>query len=401
MVSQTVSESRLELSSLPKKLDGYRRRIAYEWSQWRGRCDAKKRKVAFEHWLQQLKTSPPDVLLGANFASFGGVRGHIQAVRKYSKFNIQLAPPEPLLQIVGTHGFTHEFREEFLKFPATDIKVAHSHVYPWFIEWCEHHQQRGLRWIHTYHLNYYPEHGTGGELEPWQEQINDAMLNQARFADLCLSVSKWQVEELREQYGIEARYVPNGVDVTFCDQGRADRFRRKHRLGKFILYVGRNDPVKNPEDFVHLARRLPEVLFVMIGGGLSAESLATIDEPTIPKNLKIIGGVNPLEVQDALAACSVLVVTSKREGLPTLVLEGMAQSRPIVVPDEAGCVEAVGNGEAGYIYSAGNIDDLLKKTQQAMKDDDIGERARNRVLAEYDWKVVSGWLDKIYRSESH
>ena len=384
------------MSSLPRRLDGYRRRLSYEWSQWRSRCKARKREDAFDHWLQQLKESPPDVLLGANFASFGGVRGHIQAIQRHSKCNVQCAPPEPLLQILGTHGFTHEFREEFLKFPATDIKVAHSHVYPWFIEWCQEHQKRGLRWIHTYHLNYYPEHGTGGELEPWQQQINDAMLEQARFADICLSVSKWQVNELREQHGIDARYLPNGVDVAFCDQGRADRFRKKHRLGTFILYVGRNDPVKNPDDFVQLARRLPEVVFVMIGGGLSAESLATTDEPTIPKNLKIIGGVNPLEVQDALAACSLLVVTSKREGLPTLVLEGMAHGKPLVVPDEPGCMEAVGHGQCGEIYHLGDLCDLRKKVLLALQTTDRNHDARQRILEEYDWRIVASLLDQIY-----
>lgn len=383
-----------------RKIEGYRRRLVYEWSQWRGRIEFKKREDAFQRWLNQLTTSPPEVLLGANFAAFGGVRGHVQAIQRHSKFHLELAPPEDVLRVVETYGFTNTFRQQFLDFPATGIKVGHSHVYPWFIEWCQHHQQRGLRWIHTYHLNYYPEHGSGGELEPWQQQINDAMLNQARFADVRLSVSKWQVEELRDQHGIEAQYLPNGVDVALCDQGRAHRFRKKHRLDQFVLYVGRNDPVKNPQEFVELARRVPKMAFVMIGGGLSSKTLGASNGPKLPDNLKIIGGVKPLEVQDALAASSVLVVTSKREGLPTLVLEGMAHGIRIVVPDERGCLEAIDDGQFGEIYQLGDVDDLVKKVIKSTECDHETRNSRDRVLQEYDWRVVREKLDKIYHDQA-
>ena len=47
----------------------------------------------------------------------------------------------------------------------------------------------------------------------------------------------------------------------------------------------------------------------------------------VPPNLHLYGSASRREVQDALAACSVLVVTSKREGLPTLVLEAMVDRK--------------------------------------------------------------------------
>ena len=383
-----------------RRIEGYRRRFVHEWSQWQARRECGRRRLAFQQWLAHLRSSPPQVMVGANFAEYGGVRGHLQAIKRYSKHDVQLAPPENLLHRIGTHSFTNEFREDFLDFPAKGVRVAHSHVFPWFIEWCQHHQKNGLRWIHTYHLNYYPEHGKNGEVEPWQQQINDAMLNQARFADECLSVSKWQVVELREQHGIEARYLPNGVDVAFCDQGREDRFRNKHQLQRFVLFVGRNDPVKNPMEFVKLARRIPEEVFVMIGGDLSVETLATVGEPTLPANLRILGGLNPMDVQDAIAASSLVVVTSKREGLPTLVLEAMTHETPLVVPDEAGCMEAIDCGRFGDIYHLGNIDDLERKVRSTIR---LGRRdcgARRRVLEEYDWRMVMQKLDGIYAGKS-
>lgn len=380
------------------KADGYRRRLIHEWTQWRARTKERRRHKAFQQWLCQLRSAPPEVLIGANFAAFGGVRGHIQAIHRYSTCDVQVIPSERMLQEVGAYHLANIFRDEFLAFPATGVKVAHSHVFPWFIDWCHEHQKRGIKWIHTYHLNYYPEHGDGTNPEPWQLEINEALLKQARDADVCLSVSKWQVKELEELHGIQSRYLPNGVDVLLCDRGRADRFRQLHQLEKFVLYVGRNDPVKNPREFVELARRIQGEVFVMIGGDLSVQSLTRPNEPVLPANLRILGGVSQMGVQDAIAASSAVIVTSKREGLPTLVLEAMTRETPLVVPDEAGCMEAIEHGRYGEIYHLGDVDDLERKVLLTLQQGRRDRAARIRVLAEYDWRVVAAKLDQIYRS---
>jgi glycosyltransferase involved in cell wall biosynthesis len=266
------------------------------------------------------------------------------------------------------------------------------------IRWCRRQQERGLRWVHTYHNMYFPEFARG-ELEPWQREVNEALIHEARHADVRLSVSRWQQTYLRDTHGIETHYLPNGVDVEACDRGDAGRFRRRHGLsGPFILFVGRNDPVKNPADFVRLATALGGHNFVMLGEGLAAEVLRNDWAVDVPPNLRVLGAADHAGVQDALAACAALVVTSKREGLPTVVLEAMAHRKPIVVPREAGCVETVGGGEFGRIYQPGDLGDLVRQTQAALAESDRRDAARERVLAEYDWRVVAGKLDAIYQT---
>ena len=49
------------------------------------------------------------------------------------------------------------------------------------------------------------------------------------------------------------------------------------------------------------------------------------------------------------------------------------------------------------IYENGNIDDLAQKTLKALTDSELGNCARKRVLAEYDWRVIAPKLDAIYR----
>jgi len=132
----------------------------------------------------------------------------------------------------------------------------------------------------------------------------------------------------------------------------------------------------------------------------SLANLTSAPLPPIPENLRVDGQGVHARVLDAVAACSVLVVTSKTEGMPTLVLEGMALRRPVVVPYVHGCAEAVGDERHGFIYRHDDLDDLVEKTLAALADRQRGQRARERVLAEYDWRVVAPKLDAIYRGEA-
>jgi glycosyltransferase involved in cell wall biosynthesis len=374
--------------SVLNKLDGYRRRLAHECQMWYRRRSGSKYAQKYDKWIAGLRNHPPDVLIGTNFSS-GGVRQHILAIKQYSSLRLELVPPNELLE--DFDGNLSQLLSEFVP----DVRAVHSHVLPWFIEWCGKRQKSGVRWSHTYHLNYFPEHAKG-ELLPWQKEINDALLNVARHADVRISVARWQREYLLKTHGIETLYIPNGVDVALCDKADAKRFRQKVGDGPFVLYVGRNDPVKNPADFVRLAQQLPRQSFVMMGHDLSREILRDEWELEAPGNLNLPGPASHTEVQDAIAACSALVVTSKREGLPTLVLEAMAQLKPVVVPNEAGCTEAIGDGEFGFIYRQGDIDDLAEKTLAALADTKRCAGARKRVLSEYDWRVVAPKLDALY-----
>ena len=366
------------------------------WKSWLLRQQVRKRRRTFKSWIKSLNADSPDVLVGANFVDFGGTRHHMHSLKRYSQLNISLVPSNKLLTVIDPGYFKVEFRKSFLQYEPEAVKAVHSHIFPWFIEWCHHqHKKLGTRWIHTHHNWYYPEFAVG-ELEPWQKEFNEGFLFALQNADVCLCVSRVEKDFLKNKFAIETEYLPNGVDVQICDSANPDRYRNKLGLDNFVLYVGRDDPVKNPKDFVRLAAALPNLQFVMIGHGLSTGILEDKWGMISPSNLIVKGAASHIEVQDAMAACSALVVTSKREGLPTLVLEAMTHGKPIVVPNEDGCMEAIDNGEYGFIYEQGDISDLAEKTENALADTKRCNRSRQRVLEEYDWRVIMQKLDRIY-----
>ena len=235
-------------------------------------------------------------------------------------------------------------------------------------------------------------------MKKWQDNFNKAQENEACHADLKLSVAKWQQKFLKENNNIDTHYLPNGVDVGLCDKGDSDIAFKKLGFKDYILNVSRHDPVKNPKEFVLLAQIMPEYNFVIIGNGLTKELFKEQYKIVAPKNLSILGKMSQLEIQHFISASSVLVSTDKREGLPTLILEGMAQSKAIVVSNEPGSMEAIDDGKYGYFYELGNIQDLKNQTLLALEDTIKPEKARQRVLVEYDWRVVIKKLDRLYNA---
>ncbi len=357
----------------------------------------RRQNRVFQTWIRALREEPPDVLLGGNLGDYGGVKHHLHAVRKYSALRVEFAPSDMLLKSVSPHDLVSTFREQFLAFEPRGIAAAHSHVYPWFIEWCGRHKGKGMRWIHTYHAPYTAEYAKG-DLEPWQREFNRVWIHDARHADVRISVSLWQQRLLAERDGIETIYIPNGVDVPLCDRASAARFRQTYGDAPFVLYVGRDDPVKNPADFVRLARLIPSLRFVMIGRGLSPDTLQASWDVSVSANLLVIGEKTHADTLDAIAASEALVVTSRKEGLPTLVLEALALARPVVVPDETGCLEASGNGAFGWVFEAGDIESLVETTRRALSTKVDGQPGRNHILAQYDWRVIAPKLDALYSS---
>ena len=351
-------------------------------------------KKSISKWLFKINKDFPKVLIGANVLKPNGVDFHIHAIHKLSQKNIWLIPSDTILKKISSNDF---FKNCIDKIKPNCSSILHSHVYPNYIIWCQTQKllNPNIKWIHTYHLHYHNAHGNG-ELLDWQKEFNRVFIEDASKADVKISVSKWEQKLYKEKFNIDTLYIPNGVDVVKCEKANADVFYKNYGLKNFILNVSRHDPVKNPKEFVLLAQSMPKYNFVIIGNGLTKDLFKEHYCISTPKNLSILGKISQLEVQHAIAASSCLVSTSKKEGLPTLVLEGMAQSKPVVVSNEPGSMEAIDHGKYGYFYELGNIQDLKNQTLLAIKDTIKPKKARQRVLEEYDWRIVIKKLDRLY-----
>ncbi len=78
-----------------------------------------------------------------------------------------------------------------------------------------------------------------------------------------------------------------------------------------------------------------------------------------------------------------VVLPSYREGMPRVILEGMAMGKPCITTDAPGCKDAIADGETGFLCKTGNAVSLKESIQTFLSLDNvykskIGENARKR-----------------------
>lgn len=335
------------------------------------------------------------IAIGPVFDEFGGVSQHIFGIKKYSYHNITEVPSKFMRKVLNNdYHRIWLYRKILNKIRLNSYDVMHSHVDPWFIKLCMDSKTNICKWIHTLHTLYFEEDYPHG-LQTWQKEVNRVLIDIASKADIKISISKWLHDHLSETYSMQTEIIPNGFDLNLCEKANPDRFKKKYDLKDFILFVGSHSQLKNPRLFVDLSKRMPEAKFVMIGRNLD-ESHLNEYKISIPKNLFLIGEMRHEDALDAISACDAFVMTSKREGIPTVLLEAMGMGKVVVVPEHTGCKEIVGSNDYGFLYETGSLDSLVEQTEQALVSEHIGRKAHRMVAQKYDWKVLIKKIDAIY-----
>jgi glycosyltransferase involved in cell wall biosynthesis len=102
------------------------------------------------------------------------------------------------------------------------------------------------------------------------------------------------------------------------------------------------------------------------------------------------------DVRPAIAASSVYVLPSYREGTPRSVLEAMAMGRAIVTSDAPGCRETVVQGENGFLVPPRDSEALYRAMKRLVERPDLiapmGSRSREIAEAKYDVRKVNSEL---------
>ena len=337
------------------------------------------------------------IAIGPVFDEFGGVSRHILGIKRNSSFDVVDVPSVLYRRFTRNRRNIRRIYKMMLgHIGLRQFDIVHSHVSPWFVNLCARSRNRSCRWAHTYHTLYFKE-DFFGNLEPWQELVNESLVREASSADVRISISLWLSEYLEAEYGVSTIVIPNGVDVEACDLADGSRFVQRCGLEDYVIFVGSDRAVKAPDLFIRMARELKDVPFVMVGRRLNRENIYSKYGLDVPRNVFLVGELSYRETLDAIAGCRAFVMTSKREGCPTALLEAMALRKPVVVPAHSGCLEIVESEDYGFLYEYGRLDDLVENVRKALDDKQKGKRARQRVLDIYDWRVLVKRIDDVYR----
>ena len=148
-----------------------------------------------------------------------------------------------------------------------------------------------------------------------------------------------------------------------------------------ILWVARLIKLKHPEYALYVAKRLKSdgynFKLRMIGNGeLEDKAKAYIERENLGDCVEMLGSMKPEEVRAHMEKSEMFLFTSDRnEGWGAVLNESMNSACAVVANSAIGSVPFLMNdGENGYMYQDGNIDDLYEKVKKLL--DNAEERKR-------------------------
>jgi glycosyltransferase involved in cell wall biosynthesis len=163
--------------------------------------------------------------------------------------------------------------------------------------------------------------------------------------------------------GKKSQYISiasEGVKLTFLTREEARRLIYFDNDVPVVLWMARMAPVKNPGLALEVARLLPEVNFLMAGGG----DLFAGTKAEAPKNVLMLGWVDAAEV---IPAADIFLSTSLNEGVPYSLIEVQSCGIPIVAVDSGAINELITDGVSG-VLSKPEPSELALKLKSLLND---------------------------------
>lgn len=203
---------------------------------------------------------------------------------------------------------------------------------------------------------------------------------------------------------------PNGVDTEhFRPSTGAERREARAELGipsngRVALFVGRVTRDKGLADLAALADSLADDEVLLVVG--DPEPLDAMDRhliATLEGHHRVILRAHTNDVTTHYRAADILVLPTRREGLPTVVLEAGACGLPTVSYAVTGVVDAVDPGITGVLAPWGSTSTFLREATSLLRNEyrslRIGAQARRHIEVSFNRHTVWGlWENHLNRS---
>ena len=234
----------------------------------------------------------------------------------------------------------------------------------------------------------------------------------AAYTNALIVVTKKDIEKgLKEGIGKVEQYhlIRSSVPLDEFDPAKVDRIAVRRELGipaeAFVIgNLGRFSAQKNPLDWVCVAgevgRRHPEVYFLLVGDGPMRSQVETalaaegISERTLLTGLR-------RDAAHMLAAMDVFVLTSLWEGLPRVIPQAMLMGLPIVANRADGTIEAITDGQTGFLCSPGDIAQMSKRISELIENAEqrrsMGHLGQEYARREFDLHQMITQIEALYR----
>jgi glycosyltransferase involved in cell wall biosynthesis len=229
---------------------------------------------------------------------------------------------------------------------------------------------------------------SGRPFAVWIREMIDSYFY--RLPDKFITISESARHMLRERGATSnVVVVRNAVEVQPIAESDRMQFRNAHGIGTdqyAVAIIGRIHFRQKGQDFAlktidSFRDKLPDYRFVFIGDGPDAERFrAMVAKFNLTREVKLVPWTqNPTQIY---AGVDMLLIPSRFEGVPLVMLEAMAYRLPIVATNVDGMADFL---PPDWLFPFGNgaalIDTLLRVRES--DNSHILELHRNQVMSEF------------------
>jgi glycosyltransferase involved in cell wall biosynthesis len=207
-----------------------------------------------------------------------------------------------------------------------------------------------------------------------------------------------------QQHWSKINVVHCGLDELFRDPPPTT-----YNDSATIICVGRLSAEKGQFLLLDALRRVLDAghrcELVLAGDGDLRKALeARIAQLDLQRNVRITGWISGEEVRAEILRARALVLPSFTEGLPVVIMEAMAMSRPVIATYVGGIPELVLDGETGWLVPAGEVERLAAALQRSLTASveqltRMGQAGRARVLERHDVNDAAAQLAILFGAE--
>lgn len=236
----------------------------------------------------------------------------------------------------------------------------------------------------------------------WADRLTQSLV----AAHVC--VSRDVAEFSIKTGGLEAsrvHVIPNGVDVSRFEHAKPLdlSFLNIPPNSKVLLFVGRLDPQKDPiwllEAFPLIQKSIPHLHLLYVGDGvMKSELLNEIQTRQLMDVVHVLGW--RADVPELLKAADALVLCSRWEGMPNVVLEAFASGTPVVAALVEGISDLVTDRETGLAVSHRQTEALAAAVVSILEDSVLGAQlaiaSQSFVGEKFTWEASAERYVKLY-----
>ena len=224
------------------------------------------------------------------------------------------------------------------------------------------------------------------------------------FCCSCFTISEYNRNYILQRYPLidPSKVIVARLGVEVPDAPPRE-LEARQKAPFMLLAVGRLHAVKDHAFLLRACTRLQscgvDFHCVIAGDGPERRNLENfISRHALTSHVTLLGHVPRDEMSGWYGVADLVVLTSRSEGIPLVLMEAMARGKLVLAPAITGIPELVIAGQTGFLYQPGSLGDFVTQLMeiyrmvQAAGAETPDSQSQNASAGQLEWIRHAAWL---------